>query len=152
MATRRSAQAGFSLIEVLVTVVVLAIGLLGLAGLQINGLRYTHSAYFRSQATILAEDILDRMRANRAAAEAGNYIIGIGTSPGTASCEGTSANCTSDQMAGADLYEWKQVLSKTLPQGNGSVARQGDGFRVVVQWDDSRGADAAQTLAVESVL
>src|SRR5690606_3184429 len=56
---------GFTLIEVLVTVIVLAIGLLGLAALQFSGLRYTHSAYQRSQATILTNDIIDRMRVNR---------------------------------------------------------------------------------------
>jgi type IV pilus assembly protein PilV len=55
---------GFTLIEVLVTIVVVSIGLLGLAGLQINGLRANVSSEARSKATLLANDIIERMRAN----------------------------------------------------------------------------------------
>ena len=56
---------GFTLLEVLVALVILSIGLLGLAGLQAASLRYNHSSYLRSQATLIAYDIVDRMRANR---------------------------------------------------------------------------------------
>ena len=66
---------GFTLIEILLAVVVLSGGLLGLAGLQLTGLKSNHSAYLRSQATILTLDIADRMRANRISAITGAYDI-----------------------------------------------------------------------------
>ena len=70
---------GFTMVELLVAVLVLSIGLLGLAGLQAAGLRNNQSAYLRSQATILAYDVADRMRATRAAAAAGAYNISVFT-------------------------------------------------------------------------
>jgi type IV pilus assembly protein PilV len=145
-------ERGFTLIEVLVTVIVLAIGLLGLAGLQLGGLRYSYSAYQRSQATILANDIVDRMRANPTVAGTGSYNINIGTVPGVKNCNGTGANCTTADMASADLYEWKQSLAAILPSGDGSIALNGGIFTVTVQWDDTRGEQAPKTLALETVL
>lgn len=145
-------EGGFTLIEVLVTVIVLAIGLLGLAGLQLSGLRYSYSAYQRSQATILANDIADRMRANRVVAEAGSYDIALGAMPGAASCTGTGANCSVGNLAAADLYEWKQSLAELLPSGDGSVAQNGGVFTVTIQWDDTRGEEAPKSLAMETVL
>src|SRR5690606_3260878 len=64
-------QHGFSLIEVLVALLVLSVGLLGLAMLQIEGLKHNTDAYYRTQATVLAYDIIDRMRANSDAAKNG---------------------------------------------------------------------------------
>lgn len=143
---------GFTLIEVLVTVIVLAIGLLGLAGLQLTGLRYNYSAYQRSQATILTNDIVDRMRANRTIAESAGYDIALGVMPAAASCEGTGASCAPAAMANADLYEWKQALANLLPSGDGSIELNGSNFTITIQWDDSRGEEPAQELAVETVL
>jgi len=145
-------QQGFTLIEVLVTVVVLAIGLLGLAGLQLTGLKYNHSAYQRSQATIISDDIADRMRANRAVALSGTYDIALGTTPPVSSCEGIGANCTAAAIAAADLSTWKQALSNTLPSGDGAITRNGNRMTITVQWDDTRGEQPAQTLAVETEL
>lgn len=145
-------ERGFTLIEVLVTVIVLAIGLLGLAGLQLGGLRYSYSAYQRSQATILANDIVDRMRANPTVAGAGSYNIAIGTMPGEETCTGNGVNCSAASMADADLYEWKQSLAAILPSGDGSIASNGGTFTITIQWDDTRGEEDPKTLAVETVL
>lgn len=149
--TRRR-ERGFTLIEVLVTVIVLAIGLLGLAALQFSGLRYTHSAYQRSQATILTNDIIDRMRVNRTVAESGGYVIGIGDNPGSVSCTGAGASCDPGTLAGADLFEWKQSIEAVLPAGDGAVAQDGATFTVTVQWDDTRGEEDPKTLVVETIL
>lgn len=145
-------ERGFTLIEVLVTVIILAIGLLGLAGLQLGGLRYSFSAYQRSQATIMANDIVDRMRANRGVAESGAYDIAIGDAAGSASCNGSGKNCSTGAMADADLYEWKQALAAVLPLGDGSVGRNGDLFVITIQWDDTRGEEEPKSLAVETAL
>jgi type IV pilus assembly protein PilV len=145
-------QRGFTLIEVLVTVIILAIGLLGLAGLQLGGLRYSFSAYQRSQATIMANDIVDRMRANRTVAEAGAYDIDIGDDPDDQDCSGVGANCTTADMADADLFDWKQALADILPAGDGSIVNNGGTFTITIQWDDTRGEEAPKTLALETVL
>ncbi|HHH35267.1 MAG TPA: type IV pilus modification protein PilV [Gammaproteobacteria bacterium] len=147
---------GLSMIEILVTVVVLSIGLLGLAGLQLTGLKYNHSAYMRSQATLLASDIIDRMRANRDVAKTGGYDINIGTNAPTATCMGANMNCTPAEMAAADLSEWKQDLQNLLPGGDGSITRVVNGnevhFTITIQWDDTRGEQPPLQLPVETVL
>ena len=152
---------GFSLMEILVTVIVLSIGLLGLAGLQMTGMRDNHSAYLRTQAVTLANDIIDRMRANQDIAKAGNYDIDIGTAAATpvAGCTGTGAdNCSASDMATLDVSQWKTKLSELLPSGDGSVARTVSGSEtmvtVTIQWDDSRGSDGSATtqFPVETVI
>jgi len=150
LATAR--QRGFTLIEILVTVVVLAIGLLGLAGLQLTGMQYNHSAYQRSQATILADDITDRMRVNRNIALTGAYDVAIGVNLPNSSCDGLGANCTPAALAAADLSTWKQALANLLPSGDGAITRNGNNFTITVQWDDSRGTQAPKTLAVVTTL
>ncbi len=72
---RRSRQSGFSLLEVLIAIVITSIGLLGLAAMQATGLRNNHSAYHRSQATVLAYDIADRMRSN--ASSMASYVTPV---------------------------------------------------------------------------
>jgi len=147
---RAAGQRGFTLIEVLVTVIILAIGLLGLAGLQLTALKYNHSAYMRSQATILTNDITDRMRANRTVANAGGYNIALGAVPNAVSCEGVGQNCSTADMATADLSEWKQQLAGLLPSGDGSIVQAGSVFNITIQWDDSRGEQAPVQLSVET--
>ncbi len=129
---------GTSLMEVLVTVVVLAVGLLGLAGLQAAGQRNAHQAYLRSQAVVLAYDILDRMRANPAGVQAGAYdaIQGPVSDPGC-----IQAGCSPTLLAQHDAYQWQQAIAGALPAGQGTVSRNGNRFRVTVAWDE-RGATA----------
>lgn len=137
-----NAQAGFSLIEVLVAVLVLAVGLLGMAGLQAVTLQNGQSAYMRSQATILAYDIMDRMRVNRDQAIAGAYDLGMADDPAT----GTS-------IPAQELSAWTADMSVTLPGGDGSVdcTTTAGLCTVTVQWDDSRasgGSASQQIIAV----
>jgi type IV pilus assembly protein PilV len=125
----------------LVTVVVLSIGLLGLAGLQASGLRNNHSAYLRTQATFLAMEIADRMRANREAALDGDYDIAM------------SANAPTDvTIAATDLAAWLNDLDTRLPSGDGAIARTDDFFTITVQWDDTRGAGAVKQFVMETQL
>ncbi len=143
------AQSGFTLIEVLVAVVILALGLIGLAGMQANGLANNQSAYNRSQASQLAYDISDRMRSNSsvvasyvAATAAGSIpVCPNGTNPCT-SCTTTATTCDGAAMVTKDVFEWKNALRATLPTGNGTVETDppaGSGiYRVTVQWDDNK--------------
>lgn len=131
---------GFTLLEVLIAVVVLSIGLMGVAGLQAFGQRSNHSAYLRSQATALAYDMIDRMRANTAGVLSGDYNA-IDTTAGAISNPGCdTGTCSSSQMAKYDQYDWQQELAAQLPTGNGKVTGSGIGsiFTVTVMWDDDR--------------
>lgn len=115
--TRNSAraagrQSGFTLVEVLVALIVLAIGLLGLAQLQARGLKFNQDAYVRSQATTLAYEIIDRMRSNRASVDL--YTAG---DPG-----GTCTPSTSSVTM--DLNCWYDHIRSTLPAGTGAIAAQ----------------------------
>jgi len=133
-------QSGFTLLEVLVAVLVLAIGLLGLAGLMTASVRNNQSAYQRTQATWLAYDVVDRMRVNRAAALAGGYNTAIGT-PATCAANPALAGAMSAQ----DLTDWKNQVACALPAGDGSVdVRANRTVRVTVQWNDSRGTAGKQ--------
>jgi type IV pilus assembly protein PilV len=126
-------SAGFTLIEVLIAVVVLSIGLLGLAGLQTTGLRNNQDAYARTQATTLANDMADRIRSNIAGFTAGNYD---NTATLTANCE-TNTGCNPQQMAQNDTARWNQALA-ALPSGQGGVATNGGIVTVTVFWDSNR--------------
>lgn len=129
---------GFTLIEVLVSTVVLSIGLLGLAGLQANNLKNNQSAYFRSQSTQLAYDIADRMRANVTASN--NYLsshMTVAAATQQADCTTVSAACTPEKMAQNDLYEFKSALATALPGGTATITSAGNVFTVTINWDDN---------------
>lgn len=104
-------QHGFTLIEVLVSLIVLAIGLLGLAQLQARGLKFNQDAYARSQATVLAYEMIDRMRANRD--NAANYVS---AHPGpTDACDQTSS------VVNVELACWHGRVAQALPGDRKSV-------------------------------
>ncbi|MBN8430340.1 type IV pilus modification protein PilV [Microbulbifer salipaludis] len=102
-------QQGAGLIEVLVTVLILGTSLLALAALQSKSLHYNHSAYLRSQANILAYDILDRVRINRANIAGYNLAVG-------------DAKPTGSTLAQQDLNQWLTNLETLLPGADGGVA------------------------------
>ncbi|WP_273149890.1 type IV pilus modification protein PilV [Methylophaga thiooxydans] len=105
-------QSGFTLLEVMVAVFVLSIGLLGLAHLQVTTLKTTQSADFKTQASMLATDMLNRMKANQNAAYAGNYTIDIDEDP----------PADDDVTSNTDLFQWRNLVANQLPAGFGSVA------------------------------
>lgn len=129
-------SAGVSLVEVLVSVVVFSVGLLGSAGLMGASMRSTNTAYYRSQATVLADDILDRMRANVQAARDQEYDIDLG--PSYAANTGT--------MERYDCEEWVETLAATFPDGEGivDVTPSGD-VTITIQWDDGANTFTTQT-------
>lgn len=143
--TSSATQYGFSMLEILITLVIVAIALLGTAGLQAYAMRMNKSGQFRTQAVFLASDILDRIEANKdntTGAVAGNYVIaGSGTPPALTfpdPCAG--APCTAAQLANRDVNQWENAVASLLPQANWSVTTSGVAYTVVLGWTD-RSAD-----------
>lgn len=142
-------QSGFTLLEVLVAMLVLTIGLLGLAGLMASSVRNNLSASHRTQATWMAADIIDRMRANRASAIAGTYATALGT---PVACTVAAPTGT---VPAQDIAAWKSQLGCVLPTGDGSIAvTNAARATVVIRWNDSRGSQgsATQTFTVDTQL
>lgn len=137
---RRRQVAGFSLIEVLVSLLILSFGLLGLAGLQISGLKSSQMGFIRTQAAQLAYDMGDRMRANSGAATAGTYVGNTSSQgypgAGSTSCVGKDNPCTSSELVDFDKGQWKSGIT-LLPGGSGDVTASGDNFTITVCWDQS---------------
>ncbi len=147
----KNTQAGATLIEVLISLLILAIGLLGMTGLQTVSLRNTQSAYMRTQASLLSNDIVERIRANLQGIEAGSYDGNAGAA--TAACN-TIAGCSAVQLAANDVAEWKGALAADLPAGAGTVCIDstpedgtaaapacdglGDLYATKIWWDEDR--------------
>lgn len=144
---------GFTLIEVLVTIVVVSIGLLGLAGLQISGLRANVSSEARSKATLLASDIIERMRANPLGVAANNYsAITVTKVSGNCSvatpakiCSNTSTttavNCTASEMATFDQWVWGCGLTPATGAQRGGVINLLPSGSASVTCTDNNAAD-----------
>jgi type IV pilus assembly protein PilV len=140
-----AAARGFTLVEILVTILVISIGLLGIAGLHSFSLRNNYDALMRSHASALAADIADRMRSNRdnVYLEAGEseYVIELGASPEV-----------DDESSRAlvDVSEWKDTLAAQLPDGDGSIAvdQATRTVTIVVRWGE-RGQDMTFTTETE---
>jgi type IV pilus assembly protein PilV len=137
-------QSGLSLLEVLIAIAVLAIGLLGLAHMQSFGMLNIERAYQRSQATLLAYAIADKMRAHvglptDSTANLGRYLSSF-MAPEDASakpnCKSTTG-CSADDMAENDLFEWNQALTTQLPQASGTISLVNENYIVAIVWDDN---------------
>lgn len=137
-------QNGFSMIEVLVSLIILAIGLLGLAGLQMTNMKSIYSSGSRAQATVLAHDMLERLRLNPGPAIEGKYNVGYGEVP--AVTPDTNANQVTPYK---EVAEWKALIQEKLPgaqgdvnvtiiEGNVGVAK------VSVKWNDARGSENSE--------
>ena len=136
---------GFTLIEVLIAMLVLAVGLLGLAGLQATSLRNNQSAYNRSQATQLASDLADRMRANVAGKATYTAIL-----PSSATAKPnclTTTGCIPADMAENDLFQWNSAVHNNLPSGIGTLSHNPNPcvntciYTIAIRWDDDLDGD-----------
>jgi len=118
--TIRAKQSGFTMVEVLVALVVLAIGLLGIAALYLNSLQSGRTAIYRTQAVTLAADLADRIRMNRTAQAAYGTLF-TDAEIAVPACA-TTGGCTDAELAGTDLSSWKATIAQLLPNGQGQVA------------------------------
>lgn len=146
------AQDGFSLVEVLIASLVLAVGALGMMGMQITSINNAASAQNRTQAVFLMNDMANRMRHNKIAAGDGRYISNAGSGGArVAACE--VAGCSGEALAQHDIWEWHGViigadmgfgpLVPGLPEGNGMITENADGsFTISVSWQERVGTNA----------
>jgi type IV pilus assembly protein PilV len=134
--SRICAQKGVSMIEVLVAILISVIGLFSVMKLQLTAVSNNHSAYFRSQAAIISDALIDQLRANSTSALTGNYNLTLTQTPPT-----------SGGLEVADLTQWRSDLAAGLPLGTGSVAciQATRICNLTVQWDDSRGLEGSST-------
>ena len=109
-------QRGYIMFEVLISVLVISVGFIGLAGMQVGGLAAANDSLFRSKAVYLTYQMADRVRANIPGAVAGSYnnLTGLGTNPGC-----VTTGCSAAQMATTDFYEWAAEVAAALPTGGG---------------------------------
>jgi type IV pilus assembly protein PilV len=127
-------QRGITLLEVLISIVVLSVGLLGHAGLQTASLKNNTSAFQRSQATMLTYDIVDRMRANKS--NLASYSVAIGT-----------------LGSYPDVISWKNNVAAALPDGKASVEVDLAGnAKITIQWDDNRDGTEPIQFVTETAL
>lgn len=137
-------QHGVTLIEVLVTLVIVAGGLLGTAGLMVYSLKLNKSSEFRTQAVLAASDLFERMEANKGAALNGNYIVANTSTVSAASSNCASAACNATALASYDLNQWGTTVLASLPQASWSVTSPAAGtprnYTIVINWTD-RSAD-----------
>lgn len=156
----RRRVAGFSLVEVLIALVILSVGLLGIAAMVSESLKSKDSSYYRTQALNYAANILERMRANKAQATSGSYDVnygGLGSNGTIPSDSCTSTNCSPGQMAGVDLAQWQQEISDALPAISNSAPAAGSittttvgqmtQVNISIRWNDKRANSAVASAA-----
>jgi type IV pilus assembly protein PilV len=166
----RRADAGYILIEALITILIFAIGLLGVVGLQTVALSSSSISNMRTEATVLATDMAERMRANLAAAGGTPGEGYDGATPAANACrsvyagdvEGAPGACTPEELAADDMFDWLEQVEQSLPGGEGVVCIDstpddgddsaspecdgvGDAYAVKVWWSQrsTRDQDAA---------
>ena len=160
-------QTGFTLIEILVTVFVLAFGLLGFAALQTEGLKNNRVAELRTEVTQATYNIADRIRANVGGAVIGDYVADAAPAVGydcETSFSGTTVanQCTSTEMANADLEQWFDTLADVLPSGTAEITcadtdgtdtdgcTRGSLYTIEVTWEEAtRSGFAPQSFSMD---
>lgn len=127
MSVRRRAG-GFTLVEILIAIVIFSIGLLGIAGLQVAGMRFTHGSQLRSVALAQIESMADLMRANEFGVQSGYYNVKTTAIPSTTTPDCASVVCTSPERAAYDLKAWNFHTNGAPLQANADVLPLGEGF------------------------
>jgi len=153
-------RSGFSLIEVLVSILVLALGVIGAAGMQLTAMRTTQQSAFQTLALQLAGEMADKMRANdsqmkKAGANpflAVSYQSAIEGEPAPPGKLCYSSACDGDDLAEFDIYEWKKRIKESLPGGRALICRDAapwDSAKEALTWSCSGGSGDSASLVIK---
>ena len=143
---------GFSLVEVLIALIIMSVGMLGIAGLYVHSLQAGRTSMLRHQAVTLAGDIADRIRANPTAGDA--YTAAAGADNG---CVATGATCDAEQMAAHDIGLWQAQAASFLPpfadQSQQVVVTFDDDpslptYSITVRWDEPTPDDVPPSYSI----
>ncbi len=150
-------HAGFSIVEALVALVVLSVGMLGIAALYVESLRAGRSAVYHTQAVNLAADMADRIRANRGAGAVAWRLDAAGT-PGMQNCVDAGVNCDPVELAEDDQARWLEAIQNQLPgDGNGTPdgtievdeAATPNLYTITVSWSEPGNEQLSYTLTMQ---
>lgn len=139
-----SSNKGFTLVEVMIALVVMAIGMLGLASIQAVGLQNNMTAYNRTLAMQAAYNMADIIRTSKTTTGTitstfNSVNSGIpNTAPTNCIVNDAAVACSVTDMAAADIYQWKLRLNDLLPSGRGKVSKSGDVYTIDIMWDEDR--------------
>ena len=142
---KNQSHSGFSLVEVLIALVIMSVGMLGIAGLYVESMQAGRTSSFRHNAVTIASDVADRIRANPAG---GVDYEGVG---GNNNCVLGNVDCNPAQMAANDIDLWKTQAGATLPNGDVTITFDDTvnppEYRIVVSWDEA-GATTPPTYSI----
>lgn len=134
--SKRKRSGGFSLVEVLIALVIMSVGMLGIAGLYVQSMQAGRTSMFRHNAVILVGDVADRIRANPTAGAA--YAVPGGADNG---CVAQGVSCSQPQMAQHDVFLWTQQATDTLPAGIVTVVFDGavnpPTYNITASWTEA---------------
>ncbi len=148
----KAKQTGFSMLEILISLVIIAIAMLGAAGIQLNVLRLNKGSQSRTQAIFLASDMAERMEANKAGAVGGNYSLALTSASSVAATDCTAQACDAPTLAAWDISQWGQTISKALPQASWSISTAAVAnpitYSIVIKWVDRSDVNTVATGAI----
>ena len=134
MINKNKIKNGFSLIEVMVTLAVLGVGLLGLIGLQLSSIKSSKESLLTTQAALYLSDMSERIRANPDVPA--SYIVEHAVKPAAIDCKLNA--CIPTELAQFDVFKWQTLLADNLPQGGGQIAQVGSSLVITVRWDPEK--------------
>jgi len=143
-------EKGFTMIEVVIAMLVLMVGLLGIASMQTYGVQATMKSHQQAIAMVQAQDIADRIRTNISGLRSTQYTNAIPGAAPNPTCIALAATCTPAELAATDLFNWQAENAASLPLGQGSITctdidagtagtlEAGSSCIITLRWDGNR--------------
>lgn len=135
------------MIEILITMLIASLALIGAALLSVQAMKLNHGARYRGQAVMLSSDIAERIEANKTAATAGAYAVATDTAV-SSSKDCKSSSCTASELATSDLADWTGQMTQALPGASWTISQVVAGnpatYEISVSWLD-RGVNPKDT-------
>jgi type IV pilus assembly protein PilV len=145
----RYSTLGFSLLEILVSMLIVTFAMLGIAKLQLNAIRDVQSAHYATKAAMLASQMSEQISANKDALH--SYQLPFKQTP-TLSINCEKAACSNNQLANFDLILWQNNIKKALPSGAGEIITSTSIANIIVRWDEDKSGSTGLNCPKQSSL